>query len=115
MRSLKSACFTEWQRTIPGWANPKAFAPDGKSILVLSGQSIQFFDAATGTVKREIKSDSQSRDGRWNDFAIAPQGHLLVIGAVDEQEGSVEVWDLDGLGAAANSAPSKKSENQDGK
>jgi len=91
---------TEWQSIVPGGASPKAFSPDGKSLLVLSGQSILFLDAQTGTVKREIKSDNLSKDGRWNDFAIAPQGSRLVIGAVDEQEGSVEVWDLASADAA---------------
>jgi len=83
----------EWQRSISGWANPKAFSPDGKSVLVLAGQSIRFLDVTSGAVQREIKSSDLSKDGRWDDFATAPPSKL-VIGAVDEQEGSLEIWDL---------------------
>jgi hypothetical protein len=99
----------DWQQSIPGWANPKAFSPDGKSVVVLcGGQSIWFFDIETGTVKHEIQSADAPQRERWNDFAIAPQGQLLAIGGVDNVEkGSVDIWDFDGLGTAANSAPMK--------
>jgi hypothetical protein len=50
-------------------------------------------------------------DVRWDDFAIAPQGRMLAIGAVAnkrkggaQREVSVEVWDVDGPGTASNSA-----------
>ena len=82
---------------------------------MLSGQSIRFLDVATGAVQREIKSDNLSKDGRWTDFAVAPQGSRLMIGAVDEQEGSVEVWEIAGPGAVANPSPAKGGEKQDGK
>jgi WD40 repeat protein len=97
----------EWQQTIPGWGQPAAFSPDGKSVAVLcGGQSIRFLDTETGTVKHEIRSANSPQGGRWNDFAITPQGHILAIGGVDkERKGSVELWDFDGLGTAANSAP----------
>jgi hypothetical protein len=88
---------TQWQQTVAGWANPKAFSPDGKSIAVLcGGQSIRFFDTETGTVKHEIKAADSPQGGRWNDFAIAPQNHMLAIGGIDpEKRGFVTVWDLD--------------------
>jgi WD40 repeat protein len=91
----------EWQRTVPGWANPKTFAPDGKSVAVLcGGQSIRFFETETGKVKHEIRSADSSPGGRWNDFTLSPQGHLLAIGGIDaEKRGFVDVWDLDGAPA----------------
>jgi hypothetical protein len=64
----------------------------------------------------DIPSADSPQGGRWTDFAIAPQGHMLAIGGVDdEQKGSVELRDFDGIGTAANSAPVKDGENQDGK
>jgi hypothetical protein len=99
----------EWQHTVPGWANPKAFSPDGKSAAVLcGGRSIRFFDTETGEVKHEIRSADSPQSGQWNDFAITPQGHQLAIAGVDnERKGSVELWDFDNDGIAANSAAVK--------
>jgi serine/threonine-protein kinase len=87
----------EWKQIIPGWANPKAFSPDGKSVAVLCGkQSIRIFETETGTLKHEIRSAASPQGGRWNDFAIAPQGHLLAIGGSGADNGGfVEVWELD--------------------
>jgi serine/threonine-protein kinase len=84
---------TQWQQKVTGWANPKAFSPDGKSVAVLCGkESIRFFDTETGTLKHEMKSGVD----RWNDFAIAAQGNMLVIGGTDAQKrGLVTVWDLE--------------------
>ena len=49
-------------------------------------------------MQHEIRP-ADSQDVRWDDFAIAPQGGMLAIGAVDNQregnaqrEVSVEVW-----------------------
>jgi WD40 repeat protein len=112
---------TVWQRTIPGWANPKAFSPDGRSVAVLcGGQSIRFFEVETGVMMHEIRSADYAKGGRWHDFAIAPQGHILAIGGVDsERKGSVELWDFlwdfDGPGPPASSAPAKDAEHSDGK
>ena len=49
-------------------------------------------------MKHEIRPADFSQGGQWNDFAIAPQGHImLAIGGVGKERlGSVEVWDLDG-------------------
>ena len=84
----------EWRQTVPGWAKPVAFLPDGRSVAVLcGGQSIRLVDAETGTGKHEIRSADSSQAGRWNDVAVAPRAHLLVIGGVDNQrKGSVELW-----------------------
>ena len=113
---------TEWKRTFPGWANPKAFSPDGKTVVVLCGeQSIRFIKTATGEVQHEIKCadflPATPRQGaQWFDFAITPTGPRLAIGGVDkERKGSVEIWDVGGSGAATNSAPAKDGENQEGK
>ena len=88
----------EWTQTVSGWAHPAVFTPDGKSVAVLcAGQSIRFLDTDTGTVKHEIRSAASPKGGRWNDFAITTEGHMLAIGGVDnERKGSVELWDFDG-------------------
>ncbi|MHB1037697.1 MAG: WD40 domain-containing protein [Pirellulales bacterium] len=88
----------EWKQTVSGWGQPAAFSPDGRSVAVLcSAKSIRFLDTETGTMKHEIRPADFSQGGRWNDFAIAPQGHMLAIGGVGkEPKGSVEVWDLEG-------------------
>jgi hypothetical protein len=86
----------DWVHAVPGWANPKAFSPDGKKVVVLcGGESIQFLDAETGVAQQEIQSAGSPQRGRWTDFAIAPEARKLVIGGVDsEQNGTIEVWDL---------------------
>jgi WD40 repeat protein len=88
----------EWQQTVLGWANPKAFSPDGKSVAVLCRKrSIQFLDTETGEMKHEIRLADSHKGARWNDFAIMPQGHMLAIGGIDAgKRGFVTVWDLDG-------------------
>ena len=41
-----SSGIEEWLVTVPGWARPLAFSPDGKSVVVLcGGRSIRFLDA----------------------------------------------------------------------
>ena len=90
---------TEWQRTIPGWANPKSFSPDGKTIFMLSGgKSIPALDTATGADRQEITPLASPQRSVWNDLAVVPSGRFLAIGgADDEKKGSVELWDLGGL------------------
>ena len=112
-----SSGLMDWLQTVPGWAKPVAFSPDGKRVAVLcGGRGIRLLETETGKVRHEIRSADSPQDGRWTDFAIAPQGHVLAIGGVDdERKGSVEIWDLDGPGTAATSAPVKDGENQDGK
>ena len=93
------------QHKVPGGAS-KVLSPDGKTILVLTGKSIQFLDAETGAVKREIKSDNLSKDGQLGDFAVARP--WLVIGTVDDEEGNVELWNLgDDVAAAMGSSETK--------
>ncbi len=93
------------QHKVPGGAS-KVLSPDGKTILVLTGKSIQFLDAETGTVKRKIKSDNLSKDGQLGDFALLRP--WLVIGTVDDEEGNVELWNLgDDLADATQSSETK--------
>ena len=114
-----SSGVTQWLQTVPGSARRVAFSPDGKSVAVLRGRrSIRFLETEKGRLMHEIPSADSPQAGRWTDFAIAPQAHMLAIGGVGERplagflrKGSVELWDLDGHGTAANSAPVKNGEN----
>jgi len=87
---------TEWQRKLPGWAHPITFAPDGKSIAVLSrGQSILFLETSTAKTLNELRTTDSADKGRWTDLAIPPHSGNLVIGGVDQNgKGSVQVRDL---------------------
>jgi len=90
-----SSAVEDWLVTVPGWAKPMAFSPDGKSVAVLcGGRSIRFLEIGTGTMKHEIRPADSLQDVRWDDFAITPQGHLAIGGVDDEGKGSVEVWNL---------------------
>jgi WD40 repeat protein len=105
-----------WQRTIPGWARPVVFTPDGKSVVALcGGKSIQSFDVATGEEQREIRA---AEGERWTDLAIAPEGDTLAVGAVDnERRCFVNVLSLgeatnagaDALGLREPTAPAAES------
>ncbi len=92
---------TGWVQTVPDGGTPSGFSPDGKSVLVLRQQSLQFLNAETGAVEREIKSTDLSTKGRWDDIAIAPRAGRMVIGTVDEEEGNVALWDFAAPAAAA--------------
>jgi len=112
---------TEWTQLLPGSMEPKGFSPDGKNVLTLCGrESIWFIDTESGQIKQDIKCagflPAAPRQGsQWIDFAISSTGPTLAIGGVDkERKGSVEIWDLHGLGAA-QSAPAKEGEKKDGK
>jgi WD40 repeat protein len=88
----------EWLVTVPGWARPLDFSPDGQSVVVLcGGRSIRFLDTESGTLKHEIRQADSRQGERWNDFAVSKQGRTLTIGGVDsEQKGNIELWDIDG-------------------
>jgi WD40 repeat protein len=87
----------EWQRAVPGWAHPVAFAPDGKSVAVLcAGRSIQFFATETAATTREISPADAPRGGHWTSFAITPTGHMAIGGADDARKGLVELWEFGG-------------------
>jgi len=85
---------TDWVVTVPGWAKPVAFSPDGKTVAVLcGGQSIRFLETETGKLLHEIGPADSTQGGRWYDFAVASQCHTLAIGGRDaEKQGFVEVW-----------------------
>ncbi len=89
-----SSGIEEWLVTVPGWASPLAFTPDGKSVAVLcGGQSIRFLETETGKLKHEIRPADSPRGVRWNDLALPLQGQILAVGGVDkERKGSVEVF-----------------------
>jgi WD40 repeat protein len=107
---------TQWQQTLPGHAQPKAFTPDGTMVAVLcGGQSIQFIDVETGQVTHEIKAADSPGGGRWSDFAIASKASVMVIGRADgERKGSVEIWKLGGDGGGG-SEPAKEGGSLRGK
>lgn len=111
----------EWLVTVPGWARPVAFSPDGKSVAVLcGGRSIRFLETETGTTRHEIRPEDSQQGYLWDDFAFAQRGHLLAIGTVDkEQNGGVELWSTrsgnDTDAPAATSPPKEVSgETKDG-
>lgn len=113
---------TQWQRTFPGWVNPKSFSPDGKSVVALFGsESIQFLEAETGNMRQEIKCadyiPAKPREGgQWNDFAISPTSARLAIAGVDkERKGSVEIWGMSSSGTAAHSASATDNKDDDQK
>src|SRR4029079_8367397 len=89
-------------------------------VTLCGGESIRFIKTETGEVQHEIKcadflTATPRQGAQWTDFAITPTGPRLAIGGVDkERKGSVEIWDLQGLGAA-KSAPAKEGEGKDGK
>ena len=87
---------TEWRRTIPGWAKPAAFSPDGRSIAVLCGrQSVRLIDRETGQDQHEIRVSDTPHEGQWNDLAIALGANRMVIGGSGgERRGFLDVWNL---------------------
>lgn len=91
----------DWLVTVPGWAKPMAFLPDGKSLAALcGGRSIRFLETEAGQMRHEIPPADSSQGVRWNDFAIAPQVHRLALGGVTkDKQGCVEVWGFDAVPA----------------
>ncbi len=95
-----SSGIEQWLVTVPGWATPVAFRPDGKEIAVLcGGKSIRFLATDSGTTAYLIRPEDPVREVRWDSFAMATHGGLLAISAVDlEREDnaqrriSVDVW-----------------------
>ena len=82
--------------TVPGWAQPVAFADDGKTIAVLcGGQTLRFLDVETGAFLRELTPSEPVKELNWNDFAISPARQTVAIGVVKPgQRGGIEVWSL---------------------
>ncbi len=84
----------EWRKSMPRWATVRAFAPDQKTIVVLSeDHTIEFIDAGTGTVKQSIRATDPPA-GRWIDIAVTPERTVLVTGGGDGDKGSITIWDL---------------------
>ena len=114
-----SSGIEQWLVTVPGWASPVAFSPDGKNVVVLcGGGSIRYVDTATGVLKHEIKPAEGGQGMRWDGFAIAREGHILAIGGVGKgAKGGVEVWstqssDPDRPPAAASPANTKEGDSR---
>ena len=89
-----SSGIEEWLVTVPGWAKPMSFLPDGSGLAVLcGGRSIHLLETASGITKHEIHPEASQPDYQWEDFAISPQSHTMVIAGIDKgQKASVEVW-----------------------
>ena len=86
---------TDWQKTIPGWAFPKAFLPDGKCVAVQHGNAIEIVDTETGATKHELKPLGENAGEHWNDFAIVPAGTIFIGGnGADKMRGFLELWNL---------------------
>ncbi|WP_425617748.1 protein kinase [Anatilimnocola sp. NA78] len=90
-----------WAQSLRDTAGPLAYLGDSEwiavqLIAVLSvPRKLQLFDARTGTVWSEFRSQSVINAGaaEWSDLAIAPQAKLLALGGMDAyQRGTVELW-----------------------
>jgi serine/threonine protein kinase/WD40 repeat protein len=99
-----------WLTTVPGWAKPLAFWPDGSVVVLCGTQSIRFLDRETGALQREIRPASSDPDARWRDFAIPKLSGTMAIGVVDkEKNGSVDVWRIhQNAGAQGSAAPASQ-------
>ena len=84
----------QWRRTNSGASKPVGFY-DGAVLVLSGGQSMWFFELATGKILAEFnRKAGPQRGGRWNDFAIVKQGPMLVVGGEDdERKGNVEILD----------------------
>ncbi|MHC4178804.1 MAG: hypothetical protein ACYSWU_14935 [Planctomycetota bacterium] len=84
----------KWEQPVGAMAYPVAFSPDGGYVIVrCRGQAIQYYAARNGYVTYDIRSADGPRGGHWTSVAIAQNGQLLVIGAIDgEKNGYVEVF-----------------------
>jgi RNA polymerase sigma factor (sigma-70 family) len=77
--------------------NTLAFMPDGKTVVSTGeSSSIQFWDPATGSLRREIKTDISSITG----FALSPDGKCIAVGGYLPQvenaptRGAVGIWEV---------------------
>ena len=52
-----------------------AFLPDGKTILTVNSHAVQFWDAATGRLLRELRAEPAS----ITNFAVAPDGKQFAV------------------------------------
>ncbi len=112
-----SSGIEDWLVTVPGWAKPLTFSPDGKSVAVLcGGRSIRFLDTEQGALKHEIRRADSPEGVRWSDFALCGRGNVLAVGGVDKKRKvSVEVWSTPARGnngAPASQAPGKATTSQ---
>lgn len=74
-----------WTRQCPGPVPAVAFGPGGKW-LVTAGDAVRVWDAANGTVARELPGGT----GRAKAIAVEAGGHRLAAGGAD---GVVRFWD----------------------
>ncbi len=91
---------TLWQRTVNISAEPVAFSPDGKNLLVgCGGVSMQFLDTQTGEQTLEVPRTEIYPQAYWMEFAIAAHAPALVISATDSdrrEPGFVTLWSIRG-------------------
>ena len=82
---------SEWQRSIPDWDKPVAFAPFQHSIAVLGGHKISFYDIKSGITENAIGwPDSTTKAA-----TITPDGKQLFLSRIDRDgKGVIEVWNL---------------------
>ena len=98
---------TLWQQGIDISAEPLAFSPDGKNVIVSGGGlSLRFLDTDTGELTRRFGGGDVYPKGYWMNFAVAPDSRTLVMSATDSNKtepGVISVWKIRGRDETAES------------
>ncbi|HEY2882533.1 MAG TPA: hypothetical protein VGJ15_08870 [Pirellulales bacterium] len=82
----------DWQRNFPGPASGVAFY-DGGVMALCDIHSLKWFGMEDGKTLMIIDRSKDDAE-RWDEFVIARQGHMLVMGGINKDgTGSVDVWD----------------------
>ncbi|WP_406097308.1 YncE family protein [Kitasatospora purpeofusca] len=91
------AVLAEVQTAPESWSGTKTFAPDGRSIYLLSAGTLNIFDTSTNTVRASVPLPEQPHPDGWRvgspySLALAPNG--ATVYAQTKPEGRIQVIDL---------------------